>query len=92
MENSPTITGRSRNTSSGAYSSILGGSGNNDGGFNWAGIFGCNIGGQADKTFHVNCLNACDTPLAAIGLPSGTIAKVVGGFIPPGALPLVIMP
>jgi len=70
----------SNNTNSGYYSAILGGSGNvimaNR---PYAGIFGCNIGAGAcaicvqPHTFHVECLQACATPLHNI-FPKGTIS------------------
>ena len=52
-------------------------------GFNWAGIFGCDITAVADCTFHVNCLNAKDTPLGASSLPAGSIFYWPAGTPPP---------
>ena len=42
---------------------------------NLAAVFGQGIIAQANDTFHVLCLNACDTPLLTLGLAAGTIAK-----------------
>ncbi len=70
------IAGGDTNTISGACSSILGGSGNNDGGFAYAGIFGQNVTAVAPNTFHVECLNAVNTPIYGGALPSGTLAFV----------------
>jgi hypothetical protein len=86
------IAGGRCNTVSGTYSAILGGFGNNDAGFNAAGIFGQNVTAVASNTFHVECLNAVNTPLPSAGHPSGTIFKYNGGPLPAGALPLYIMP
>ena len=77
------ILGGNNNTVSSAYSAILGGSGNTIGAtFPYAGVFGCNINAVASNTFHVNCLNACDTPACAAGLPHGTYSyyAVTGAF------------
>lgn len=82
------IVGGCANTVSGSYSAILGGSGNNDNGHNWAGIFGCGITAGADKTFHVNCMNAINTPLYPGGgasYPSGTIFRAIPPNLPPAA-------
>ncbi len=49
---------------------------NNDNGLAYVGIFGSNINNPANmsaNTFHVNCLNAIDTPLAFVGAPSGSV-------------------
>ena len=70
-----------------------GGLSNTVSGFNWAGIFGCDITAVADCTFHVNCLNAKDTPPYSAALPHGTIFYVPVSATPPtGALALYIMP
>lgn len=62
-----------QNTVAGVCSAILGGSGNTiSAAYNHAGIFGCNVAAVAGNTFHVNCLNACDTPGSGT-YPSGTI-------------------
>jgi len=71
--NYASILGGSNNTVSGNYSSIFGGSGNNDMGFAFAGIFGQNVNAVAPNTFHVECLNAVNTPAASAGFPSGTV-------------------
>ena len=72
------ILGGANNTMSGMYSSILGGSGNNDNGFNYAGVFGQNIVAVAPNTFHVECLNAVNTPCwPGFGTyPSCTVVKI----------------
>jgi hypothetical protein len=44
------------NSVSGTYSAILGGSGNSDGGFSYAGVFGQGITAVAANTFHIECL------------------------------------
>ena len=87
------IGGGVNNNISGNYSAILGGSGNNDSGCSYAGIFGCNITGVADKTLHVNCLNACDTPVyTGTAFCSGTLFYVNSVPLPSGtpAYPLYI--
>ena len=79
------------NTLSGNYNAILGGQGNTiGGGFDHVGIFGKNITNVCSNMFHVNCLNACDTPVWSPTLLSGTIFKSVGA--PPTGTPLYIMP
>lgn len=87
------VLGGCGNQTLGNYSAILGGSGNNDNGFNYVGIFGQNIGGVAANTFHVNCLNACSTPcITASAYPAGTIGYITAGTtIPPGAKALYII-
>ena len=60
-------------------------------GFNWAGIFGCDITAVADCTFHVNCLNACDTPDYGLGLPTGTVFKSTSSTLQPGTAYLFIV-
>src|SRR6185312_2812354 len=71
------------NTVSGSCSSILGGSGNSDGGFGYVGIFGQGITAPLPNTFYTNCLNACSTPLYIFGgFPTGTISY----FPAPGGL------
>ena len=78
------FTGLSRNTRTTAYSSILGGSGNNDNGCTYAGMFGFNLGAVANNTFHVNCLNACDTLIYTGGpLPRGSIFVCAGTYTGP---------
>jgi hypothetical protein len=64
------------NTISGAYSAILGGSGNNDNGFAYAGIFGQNVGAVAANMFHIESLNVNAMPGPTTGgplLPAGTL-------------------
>jgi hypothetical protein len=68
---------------------------NPHGGFNWAGIFGCDITAVADCTFHVNCLNAKDTPVwtgSGLPFPIGTVfsCNSGGAGVPLGALPLFV--
>jgi hypothetical protein len=46
-------------------SAILGGSGNSDGGFAYAGVYGCNVTAVASKTFHANNFAAQNMPTAA---------------------------
>ena len=86
------ISGGCNNTISNAcFSAILGGSGNTIGaGFDHVGIFGQNITNVCSNTFHVNCLNACDTPGYSASLPTGTIFKH-SGSAPPSGTPLYIM-
>ena len=44
---------------------------------NYASASCYNITSQADKTFHVNCLNACETPLITAGpFGTGTLYKI----------------
>jgi hypothetical protein len=56
------------NTISNAYSSILGGSGNTVS-HSHAAAFGSGVSSVATNTFHVECLNACATPLLGFALP-----------------------
>lgn len=70
--NYSSILGGLSNCVSGEFSSILGGQGNLVT-HQWASASGYNVASVADCTFHVNCLNACDTPLGPGTLPSGTI-------------------
>ena len=70
------IAGGAYNTISSPYSSILGGSGNTIGvGFQYAGVFGQNVNAVASNTFHVECLNAVNTPISTVAssFPIGTI-------------------
>jgi hypothetical protein len=64
----------------GCYSSILGGFGNTvPVGCQLVGIFGCNITAVANKTLHVNCLNANALPLGPGGtFPAGTFYYQTG--------------
>jgi len=84
------VLGGMSNSASGAYSSILGGSGNSDGGFNYAGVFGQGITAVAPNTFHVECLNAINTPIyTGLGYLPGTIFGLCNLYPPPvGAYPL----
>jgi len=52
--NYASVLGGGSNHVSGSFSSILGGCGNSDGGFNWAGVFGCNVTGVLPCAFHAN--------------------------------------
>ncbi len=49
-------------------------------------------GDQKAGIFHVNCLNACDTPCnSTMGVvPIGTIFACDSGILPAGAMPLYI--
>lgn len=70
------ILGGYNNLVTGQCSAILGGSGNNDNGLSYVGIFGCNINNPLNmsaNTFHVNCLNAVDTPPWSGSFPLGSI-------------------
>ncbi len=82
-----------KNTVSANYSSILGGSGNNDNGLAYAGIFGCNISNplfMSACTFHVNGLNANSIPGPGPGLSvPGTVFWDVVGAAHPKALYIV---
>ncbi|OJW85287.1 MAG: hypothetical protein BGO69_06630 [Bacteroidetes bacterium 46-16] len=74
------ISGGCNNSISGAYSAILGGSGNTDSGYNYVGIFGCNIAATCPGFFYVNDLVTCSIPAGnpATCAPPGTV--------PPGGL------
>jgi len=79
------VLGGTFNTVSGDYSSILGGSGNSDGGFNYAGVFGQGVTAVAPNTFHVECLNAVNTPNITTGPATGTVSYyLVTGAWPAG--------
>ena len=56
------IVGGFCNTISGGYSSILGDSGNSDGGFDYAGVFGCNVTAVASCALHSNNFVAQNMP------------------------------
>ena len=76
------------------YSSILGGSGNTIGaGYQWAGVFGQNVAAQASNTFHVECLNAINTPPGppGFGTPPGTMYYQTGVLPGPLAACKVLM-
>ena len=53
---------------------VIGGSGNTVN-HDYAGIFGNGLTSAASNTFHINCLNAINTPNAplGVGVPLGTI-------------------
>ena len=75
-----------------SMSAILGGCGNNDCGFNYSAVFGCNVCARATNTFHVECVNAIHTPCyTGTPFPSGTIFACCA-TLPVGAFPLYIMP
>ena len=61
--------GNGINSVSGNYSAILGGSGNNDGGLAWAGIFGCNITATISCALHANQLVAPNTLNTGLTFP-----------------------
>ncbi len=55
------------------------GGGNNLVKHNYAGVFGCNITTAANNTFHVECLNAINTPVGPGGVyPAGTVYYQIG--------------
>jgi len=82
---------RNGNTVSANYSSMVGGCGNSDAGFNFAGVFGQGITAVANNTLHVNCLNAAGTPGAIGGLPVGTVFYLGSGSpVPTNSYPLYI--
>jgi hypothetical protein len=82
--NYASVLGGGSNHVSGSFSSILGGSGNSDGGFNYVGVFGESVTGVAPNTFHVECLNACATPIytGPSPFPYGTIFAYNGATPP----------
>ncbi len=85
------ITGGRHQTSSGDYNAILGGGYNNDCGFSHVAIFGQNVNAVANNTFHVECLNAANTPNVAAGpFPTGTIFWKAGNLLGPGDKVLVL--
>ena len=92
------IAGGYNNVVTGANSAILGGSGNNDNGLAYVGIFGQNINNPLNmsaNTFHVECLNAINTPAVPnLAHPSGTIVKwdPALGPVPANYLALYIAP
>ena len=70
------IAGGLNNVVAGAYSSILGGSGNNDNGLPYTGMFGCNLNAVTRGcAFWANELIVPDMPdqSVAAGLPSGAL-------------------
>ena len=86
------IAGGAYNTVSGIYSSILGGN-HNTVSHNYSAAFGSGVLSAADHTFHVECLNALNTPCYTGGaFPTGTIYTCCpGGGLPTGhACPLYI--
>ena len=71
------VVGGLNNTNSGSYSAILGGGGNIiPPGCTYVGIFGQNLGAIPaciqNNTFHVNCLQACSSPVYG-SYPIGTL-------------------
>jgi hypothetical protein len=54
----------SNNTLTGSFSAILGGSGNNDAGFNFVGIYGIGITAVASRAFHAENYVVQNMPLA----------------------------
>jgi hypothetical protein len=68
------IFGGYKNYVAGDCSVILGGANNNDMGMAYVGIFGNSINAVAPNTFHVNCLNAVNTPPYSGLFPAGTIS------------------
>ena len=72
---------------SGACSAILGGCCNNDNNFAYAGFFGAGLNNpahMAPHTFHVECLNAINTPSwpgGASTFPPGTLFYFAAGAV-----------
>jgi hypothetical protein len=76
------------NKVSGSCSSILGGANNCDNGFNYVGIFGCNVVGALNNAFHVNQLIAqniqagnaltCAPPASLATIPGALYSIAVG--------------
>ena len=74
----------------GPMGAILGGCGNTVS-HAYAGVFGKGVSSSAVNTFHVNCLNACDTPSTySASLPKGAIFYDSGTPPTACALPLYI--
>lgn len=81
----------SANTVNASYSTVLGGSGNTIGVTHaYSAIFGQNLNSAAANTFHVECLNAINTPVYNPLLPTGTIYYATSCPFP-GACALYIM-
>ncbi len=89
--NGVSIEGGHNYTTTGACSSILGGSGNNDGGLNNVFIAGNGITAVTPNTFHVEYLNAVNTPVAG-PFPSGTMMYKTFATLLPTDRVLVIAP
>ena len=77
------------------YSAILGGA-NSRVSHDYAAVFGAGLVSCACHTFHVECLNAINSPLqssASPEYPSGTIFRYNAAYyVPTGACPLNIIP
>lgn len=86
------IGGGAQNVIRSSCSAILGGDGNTvAAGFTHVGMFGSGLNTCSSFTFHVNCLNAVNTPPYNPGLPVGTIYFIpVGAPVPAGACALYI--
>jgi hypothetical protein len=68
LSNCSSILGGFNNYVASDYSVILGGSGNKiPAGLPYSGVFGQNVSALASNMFHVECLNACGTPLTGTG-------------------------
>ena len=80
------------NKSTGNCSVVLGGSGSCDNGFNYVGVFGCNVVAVAANTFHVECLNAVKTPNVGGLFPSGTVYWKDASLLVAGDRVLLIQP
>ena len=72
------IGGGGYNVISGAYSGILGGSGNCDNGFNHVGIFGQNIVASCSGFFYTNNQVMNNMPSSAASVPPGGLYYEVG--------------
>ena len=82
------IAGGLGNTVCAPFGAILGGRGNTVS-HAYSAVYGCNVASVSDKTFHVNCLNACDTPPYNASCPVGTI--MYSTTVPAGAKALYII-
>jgi len=72
-------------SNSGAFSTILGGSGNTiSAAYSYAGVFGQGITASASYAFHANCLITPNTPPGPASFVAGTIYFQTG--VLPGAL------
>ncbi len=92
-----TIAGGRQNLICGRFSAILGGTSNVINiGHDYSAAFGQGVMSAAANTFHVECLNAINTPAYAFGLPAGTYMKVavtagmIGVGFPPGTSIIVM--
>ena len=75
------IFGGQLNQVTGAYSSILGGSGNNDGGFNYVGIFGQNVNGVMNNAFHAEEIVLQNIPVDTTATGTGPYATLPSGAL-----------